>query len=169
MKHTNIENKSLQKNIEHGIDPSLRKQRNENYNKYVEAKSPKTKNFPALLNSFWVGGLICVFGQIINNLFAYFFPFMTESELNAWMLIVIIFITCLLTALGIFDIIGNFAGAGTIIPITGFANSIASPALEYKREGIIFGICSKMFIVAGPVIVCGTVASIIVGIIYLFI
>ena len=94
---------------------------------------------------------------------------MTDTELGAWMLIVLIFITCLLTGIGIFDKIGNFAGAGTIVPITGFANSIASPALEYKKEGIIFGVCSKMFIVAGPVIVCGTVASVIVGIIYLFI
>lgn len=169
MKNTNTENKALQKNIEHGIEPSQREERNKKYNEYVEAKSPKTKNFPTLFNAFWVGGLICVFGQIINDLLAYFFPFMTESELNAWMLIIIIFITCLLTAIGIFDHIGNFAGAGTIVPITGFANSIASPALEYKREGIIFGVCSKMFIIAGPVIVCGTVASIIVGIIYLFI
>lgn len=169
MKKTNIENKSLQKNLEHGIEPIKRQERNKKYNQYVEAKSPKTKNFPTLFNSFWVGGLICCFGQVISDVLSYFFPFMTDTELGAWMLIIIIFITCFLTAIGVFDIIGNFAGAGTIIPITGFANSIASPALEYKKEGIIFGVCSKMFIVAGPVIVCGTVASVIVGIIYLFI
>ncbi len=161
--------KRLQKKLEHEISPDKRKERNQKYIEYVEAKSPKTKNFPSLINSFWVGGLICCLGQGIYDFLAYLFPAMTDTELGAWMLIVLIFITCLLTGIGIFDKIGNFAGAGTIVPITGFANSIASPALEYKKEGIIFGVCSKMFIVAGPVIVCGTVASVIVGIIYLFI
>lgn len=161
--------KNLQKKLEHEISPEKRKERNQKYIEYVEAKSPKTKNFPSLINSFWVGGLICCIGQGIYDFLAYLFPTMTDTELGAWMLIVLIFITCFLTAIGIFDKIGNFAGAGTIVPITGFANSIASPALEYKKEGIIFGVCSKMFIVAGPVIVCGTVASVIVGIIYLFI
>lgn len=161
--------KRLQKKLEHEISPDKRKERNQKYIEYIEAKSPKTKNFPSLINSFWVGGLICCLGQGIYDFLAYLFPAMTDTELGAWMLIVLIFITCLLTGIGIFDKIGNFAGAGTIVPITGFANSIASPALEYKKEGIIFGVCSKMFIVAGPVIVCGTVASVIVGIIYLFI
>lgn len=161
--------KGLQTKLEHEISPEKRKERNEKYNAYVEAKSPKTKNFPSLINSFWVGGLICCLGQGIYDITSLLFPAMTDTELNAWMLIVLIFLTCFLTAIGVFDKIGNFAGAGTIVPITGFANSIASPALEYKKEGIIFGVCSKMFIVAGPVIVCGTVASVIVGIIYLFI
>ena len=161
--------KRLQKKLEHEISPDKRKERNQKYIEYVEAKSPKTKNFPSLINSFLVGGLICCLVQGIYDFLAYLFPAMTDTELGAWMLIVLIFITCLLTGIGIFDKIGNFAGAGTIVPITGFANSIASPALEYKKEGIIFGVCSKMFIVAGPVIVCGTVASVIVGIIYLFI
>lgn len=161
--------KNLQQKLEHEISPDKRKLRNEQYARYVEAKSPKTKNFPTLINSFWVGGLICCLGQGISDFLAYLFPSMTDTELGAWMLIVLIFITCFLTSIGVFDKIGNFAGAGTIIPITGFANSIASPALEYKKEGIIFGVCSKMFIVAGPVIVCGIVASVIVGIFYLFI
>ncbi|MBQ0017566.1 MAG: SpoVA/SpoVAEb family sporulation membrane protein [Clostridiales bacterium] len=169
MKSTNQANIELQEKIEHGISPTKRQERNKKYNQYVEAKSPKTKNFPTLFNSFWVGGLICCLGQGISDLLSLFFPFMTDAQLNAWMLIILIFLACLLTSLGVFDIIGNFAGAGTIVPITGFANSICSPALEYKKEGIIFGVCSKMFIVAGPVIVCGTVASVIVGIVYLFI
>ena len=162
-------NKNLQKKLEHDMSPEKRKERNEKYVEYVEAKSPKTKNFPTLFNSFWVGGLICCIGQGFSDLLSYFVPSMTDTELNAWMLIFLIFITCFLTAIGVFDKIGNFAGAGTIVPITGFANSIASPALEYKKEGIIFGVCSKMFTVAGPVIVCGIVASVIVGIVYLFI
>lgn len=146
-----------------------RKARNEKYNAYVEAKTPKTKNWPTLFNAFWVGGLICCLGQAVYDLLAYFFPTMTDSELSAWMLIVLIFIACFLTGLGVYDRIGTFAGAGSIVPITGFANSVASPALEFKKEGIIFGLCVKMFTVAGPVIVSGIVASVIVGIIYMFI
>ena len=171
MKNNEILNKEkkLQKKLEHEISPEKRKERNQKYVAYVEAKSPKTKSFPTLLNSFWVGGLICCFGQAIMDLLSMWFKNMTDTELSAWMLIVLIFIATFLTALGVFDKIGNFAGAGTIVPITGFANSIASPALEYKKEGIIFGVCAKMFIVAGPVIVCGTVASVIVGIIYMLI
>lgn len=168
-KQKNDDEKQVQQKLEHNISPENRKERNEKYSQYVEAKSPKTKNFPTLINSFWVGGLICCIGQGFYDLLAYFFPTLTDTELSAWMLVILIFITCFLTAIGVFDKIGNFAGAGTIVPITGFANSIASPALEYKKEGIIFGVCSKMFIVAGPVIVCGIVASVIVGIIYMFI
>lgn len=169
MEDKQIDEKKLQKKLEHEISPEKRKDRNKKYNEYVEAKSPLTKNFPTLFNSFWVGGLICCIGQGFYDLLAYFFPYLTDAELTSLMLIILIFITCFLTAIGVFDKIGNFAGAGTIVPITGFANSIASPALEYKKEGIIFGVCSKMFIVAGPVIVCGIVASVIVGLIYLFI
>lgn len=143
--------------------------RNKKYNEYVEAKTPKTKNWPTLFNAFLIGGLICCIGQGIYDILQYFFPTMTDTELSAWMLIVLIFIACFLTALGVYDRIGTFAGAGSIVPITGFANSVASPALEFKKEGIIFGLCVKMFTVAGPVIVCGIVASIFVGIIYLFI
>jgi stage V sporulation protein AC len=144
-------------------------ERNEKYNKYVEAKIPKTKIYPSLVNAFVIGGLICCFGQLIYDLTHIWFPVLNEQELGTIMLVVLIFLTCFFTALGISDILGSFAGAGTIIPITGFANSIASPALEYKREGIIFGVCVKMFTVAGPVIVCGIVASFVVGLIYLFI
>ena len=146
-----------------------RKTRNQKYNEYVEAKTPKTKNWPTLFNAFLVGVLICCLGQGIYDLLAYFFPTMTDTELSAWMLIVLIFLSCFLTALGVYDRIGTFAGAGSIVPITGFANSVASPALEFKKEGIIFGLCVKMFTVAGPVIVCGIVSSVIVGIIYMFI
>ena len=142
--------------------------RNEQYNIYVEAKIPKTKSFPSLIYSFLVGGVICLIGQDINDGLMAIFPTMGQEEANSWMLIILIFIASLLTGLGWYDRIGVFAGAGSIVPITGFSNSITSPAVEFKKEGIIFGLCVKMFSVAGPVIVCGLVISFITGIIYLF-
>lgn len=144
-------------------------ERNERYNAYVEAKMPKTKPWPSLFHAFWVGGLICCFGELIKDLCLYFFPYMTTQDAATWSLVALIILAALFTGLGIFDRIGAYAGAGTIIPITGFSNSIASPAVEFKREGLVFGLMSKMFIIAGPVIVSGVVASIVVGIIYLFI
>lgn len=145
------------------------KERNKKYNEYVSKKSPKTKNFPSLFYAFIVGGIICCIGQGFYDLLAYLFPSLTDMQLTTYMLVILIFLSTFLTALGVYDNIGTFAGAGSIIPITGFANSIASPALEYKKEGLIFGLCVKMFTVAGPVIVIGTFASIIVGLFYLFI
>ena len=142
--------------------------RNEQYNIYVEAKIPKTKSFPSLIYSFLVGGVICMIGQGINDGLMAIFPTMGQEEANSWMLIILIFIASLLTGLGWYDRIGVFAGAGSIVPITGFSNSITSPAVEFKKEGIIFGLCVKMFSVAGPVIVYGLVISFITGIIYLF-
>ena len=142
--------------------------RNEQYNIYVEAKTPKTKSFPSLIYSFLVGGVICMIGQGINDGLMAIFPTMGQEEANSWMLIILIFIASLLTGLGWYDRIGVFAGAGSIVPITGFSNSITSPSVEFKKEGIIFGLCVKMFSVAGPVIVCGLVISFITGIIFLF-
>ncbi|MBQ8430555.1 MAG: SpoVA/SpoVAEb family sporulation membrane protein [Clostridia bacterium] len=144
-------------------------ERNKKFNAYVEAKAPKTNNWPSLFYAFVIGGLICCFGQAITDIMQSIWPQLTDTELGAWTLVIIIFITCVLTGIGVFDDIAKFAGAGTIIPITGFANSICSSAMEFRREGIIFGTCAKMFIVAGPVIVCGIVSSVIVGIIYLLI
>ncbi len=144
-------------------------ERNVKYNKYVNAKIAKTKAFPSLFNAFWVGGLVCVLGQGINDLLLYFFPTMAEQTAWSYTLIALIFLASFLTGLGVFDRIGQFAGAGTIVPITGFSNSIASPAMDFKNEGIIYGLCVKMFSIAGPVIVIGIASSIIVGLIYLFI
>lgn len=143
--------------------------RNQNYNMYVEAKVPKTKFWQALLKAFVVGGIICCLGQLFYDLYAYWFPSLSEAQLGTAMLSTIIALTAILTGFGIFDWIGAFAGAGSVIPITGFANSIVSPSMEFKKEGIIFGICVKMFSIAGPVIVCGVVGSIISGLIYLII
>lgn len=139
---------------------------NQKYNRYVEARIPKTKAWPSLFNSFWVGGVICLIGQGINDALLYIFPSMAEQTAWAWTLIELIFIASFLTALGVYDKIGKFAGGGSIVPITGFSNSISSPAIEFKHEGIIYGTCVKMFTVAGPVIVCGVVASVVVGLIY---
>lgn len=142
--------------------------RNKKYNAYVNSKKPLTKNFPTLIYAYIVGGFICIVGQIILNSLLAIFPTMSLEAANSWMLIILIFIASFLTGIGVYDRIGVFAGAGSIVPITGFSNSICSPAVEFKKEGIIFGLCVKMFSVAGPVIVNGTVISIIVGFIYLF-
>ena len=142
--------------------------RNKKYNAYVDSKKPLTKNFPTLIYAFIVGGVICIIGQVILDVLLKVFPTMSLESANTWMLIILIFIASFLTGIGVYDRIGVFAGAGSIVPITGFSNSICSPAIEFKREGIIFGLCVKMFSVAGPVIVNGTVISIIVGFIYLF-
>ena len=144
-------------------------ERNKKYNEYVNAKIPKTKNFPTLINAFVVGGMICVLGQGIMDLIKLIFPTLGQDQVSAYMLIILIFLASFLTALGVYDKIGVFAGAGSIVPITGFSNSITSPALEFKHEGIIFGLCVKMFSVAGPVIVNGLAISFLIGLIYLFI
>lgn len=145
------------------------KERNKHYNEYIDKKIPQTKQFPTLIYAFLVGGIICCVGQGILDVLMAIFPTMTIDEATSWMLIILIFIASLLTGLGVYDRIGVFAGAGSIVPITGFSNSIASPAIEFKKEGIIFGLCVKMFSIAGPVIVNGVAISVVVGLIYLII
>lgn len=141
-------------------------ERNKKYCAYVENRLPSTKFFPSLLWAFLVGGTICCIGQGINDILAVIFPSLTKDALQAYMLIILIFIASFLTGIGVYDRIGAFAGAGSIVPITGFSNSIASPAMEFKNEGLIFGLSVKMFSVAGPVIVNGIAGSVIVGLIY---
>lgn len=157
----NLEKKEVEMNKEKHFS------RNEQYNVYVESKIPKTKDFPTLIWAFLVGGLICVIGQGISDILMLIVPTMGIEEANTWMLIILIFVASFLTGIGVYDRIGVFAGAGSIVPITGFSNSITSPAIEFKKEGIIFGLCVKMFSVAGPVIVSGLVISFVTGIIYL--
>jgi len=139
---------------------------NKSYCKFVENRLPKTRIFPSLLWAFLVGGIICCIGQWISDIIVVIFPLLDKDSVSAYTLIILIFLASLLTGLGVYDRIGAFAGAGSIVPITGFSNSIASPALEFKSEGWIFGLCVKMFSVAGPVIVTGIASSILVGIIY---
>lgn len=138
---------------------------NKDYQNYVDKKSPNSPIFKNCFNAFWVGGLICTIGQIILNICKER-GFDTQAS-GTIVSILLIGIAAFLTGLNLFNKIGKFAGAGSLIPITGFANSIVSPAMEYKSEGYVMGVGGKMFTVAGPVLVFGISASIIVGIIYL--
>jgi len=137
------------------------------YQDYVDKKSPNSPIFKNCFNAFWVGGLICSLGQIILELCKYFG---LETQMsNTIVSIVLIFLSAFLTGLNLFNKIGKFAGAGSLVPITGFANSIVSPAMEYKSEGYVMGVGAKMFTVAGPVLVFGISASILLGIICIII
>lgn len=134
------------------------------YQEYVDQKSPNSPILKNCFNAFWVGGLICSIGQIIMDICK---SNGLDTQISGSVVsIILIGISALLTGLNIFNRIGKFAGAGSLIPITGFANSIVSPAMEYKSEGYIMGVGGKMFTVAGPVLVFGISTSIIVGIIY---
>ncbi|MBR3697659.1 MAG: stage V sporulation protein AC [Clostridia bacterium] len=132
----------------------------EDYQKYVEDKSPKSPLLLDCLKAFAVGGLICAIGQIIFYLSSSYG--LEEKLCYTVVSISLVFLSSFLTALNVFNRIGKFAGAGSLIPITGFANSIVSPAMEYKSEGYIMGVGSKMFTVAGPVLVYGISTSILV-------
>lgn len=135
------------------------------YQNYVNKKSPNSPIIKNCFNAFWVGGLICSIGQIILNICKS--RGLSQEISGTIVSIILIGISAFLTGLNIFNKIGKFAGAGSLIPITGFANSIVSPAMEYKSEGYVMGVGGKMFTVAGPVLVFGISTSIIVGIVYL--
>lgn len=147
----------------------LDKEQSKEYLNLVKKEMPKTKHFVTLLKAFVTGGLICCVGQSFTLLYQYCFPSFDEKTVAGFTTMSMILITGILTGFGVYDKIGSFGGAGSIIPITGFANSIVSPAIEHKREGIVLGLCANMFSVAGPVIVFGITASILVGLIYLFV
>ena len=141
-------------------------ERNKEYLEYVERQTPKTGWFNSLFHAFIVGGAICCMGQMFGDIIKAFNPTMDILRVGTWVNVIIITITILFTAFGFYDRIARFGGAGTFIPISGFANSISSCAIEFKNEGLVFGIGSKMFFVAGPVLVNGVAYSIIVGLIY---
>ena len=134
------------------------------YQKYVDKKSPDSKLFRNLIRAFVVGGLICSIGQFFFNIYKSrgLDPDVSSSLTSMSM----IFLGALFTGLNVYDELGRYAGAGSIVPITGFANSIVSPAMEYKSEGYVLGVGSKMFLIAGPVIVYGVSVSVIVGFIH---
>ena len=135
------------------------------YQNYVDKKSPNSPIWKNCFNAFWVGGLICSIGQLILD---YCQTRGIDQQTSGTIVsIILIGISAFLTGLNIFNKIGKFAGAGSLVPITGFANSIVAPAMEYKSEGYVMGVGGKMFTVAGPVLVFGISTSIIVGIIYL--
>lgn len=137
------------------------------YDKMAKKASPNSPVFLNCLKAFLIGGLICLFGQVLNYLFGK--AGFNEEYVKAMTPSVLIILTAILTGIGVFDKIAKHAGAGTIVPITGFANSVVSPALEFKAEGIIMGTGAKIFTVAGPVIAYGTASAVIYGIIaYIF-
>ena len=136
------------------------------YQRLVARLSPKSDMAQGIYRAYWVGGVICALGQTINDLFAYGLKWGAQSASTATS-ICLIFIASLLTGLGVYDKIGKYAGAGSIVPITGFANSVVSPAMEFRREGLVMGVGAKMFTLAGPVLVYGIGSSVLVGLIVL--
>lgn len=138
---------------------------NQNYLDYVRSFAEPTKHFHNCLRAFTVGGGICCIGQFIRIMLENW-AHLSGDELAGTVSVVLIFFGCLLTGLGVYDRIGKAAGAGSIVPITGFANSVASPALEFKSEGLVTGLAAKMFVVAGPIIVYGVLSGAAVGLIY---
>ena len=139
---------------------------NQEYNEYIKEKQPSSPLWRDVLRSFAVGGLICCLGQLIRDAGFAWFGFGSDA-LSAWTAIVLVFLGALFTGLGVYDKLGAFAGAGSVIPITGFANSIVSPAMEYKPEGFVMGVGAKLFSIAGPVLVYGVCSSVVVGLLSL--
>ena len=140
---------------------------NKNYIAYVNSFDPPTQHFKNCFRAVMVGGFICCIGQFLRLIYENACG-LYGDELAGLVSATLIFLGTLLTGLGVYDRIGRYAGAGSIVPITGFANSVASPAIEFKTEGLVYGLAAKMFIVAGPIIVYGVLAGTLVGIIYLF-
>ena len=134
------------------------------YEKLVDEMSPKSPMWRDCLNAFWIGGLICALGQAFMNWYASMGLDKTDAGTAASMSLVVL--SALLTGLSVYDDIAKVAGAGTLVPITGFANSISAPAVEFKTEGFVLGVAAKMCTIAGPVIVYGLSASVVYGIIY---
>ncbi|WP_204260277.1 stage V sporulation protein AC [Caloranaerobacter azorensis] len=134
------------------------------YNEYVQKKIPKPTFLKNSLWAFFIGGIICTFGQFIINFYKNMG--LDKDGVSAATAITLVFLGAFFTGLGWYDKLGKRAGAGSIVPITGFANSIVSPAMEFKREGFIFGVAARMFTIAGPVLVYGYGSSVIVGLIY---
>ena len=135
------------------------------YQQYLEQKSPDSPLWKDILFAFLFGGIICTIGQAFLEMYQNAFQLESEQARTA-VSITMIFLGALLTGLDLYCKLAKYAGAGTLVPITGFANSIVSPAIEFKREGLVLGLASKMFVIAGPVLVYGITASVGVGLIY---
>ena len=138
-------------------------QKKQQYNDYVEQITPKHNLLKNMLCAFLVGGLICVLGQVILNICGNLG--LDKDASGSWCSLLLVLLSVVLTGFNIYPKIAKFGGAGTLVPITGFANSVVSPAIDFKSEGFITGMASKMFVVAGPVIVFGTLASVVYGVV----
>jgi stage V sporulation protein AC len=138
------------------------------YQDRVKTGMPKSSLLKECILAFIVGGLICVLGEALNDIGKNCLQ-LDEKAVSTFRSAILIFLGALFTGIGIYDVLGRFAGAGSIVPITGFANSVVSPALEYKWEGYIMGVGAKLFTIAGPVLVYGISTSILAGVIYYFI
>ena len=137
----------------------------QDYQQQVLERMPKSPTGRMCLRAFWIGGLICCVGQGVSDLLDHFFM-LSNDQLAAATAGVMVFFGALLTGIGVYDVIGSYAGAGSVVPITGFANSVVAPAIEFKPEGLVMGVAAKMFNLAGPGLVYGIGSSVIVGIIY---
>ncbi len=161
------EQRYYQELIEQNKEQTLRIQKeiDKEYQKQISLVTPKAPVLKNVLRAFLVGGTICLLGQLVINfmMLTYDADFKSASALAS---ITIVVITAILTGIGVYDEIGRYGGAGSMVPISGFANSVVSAALEFKREGMIYGIGAKIFTIAGPVILYGTVASVVIGMIY---
>lgn len=136
------------------------------YREYVKSQTPTHNLFLNMLGAFVSGGIICVVGQVILNVCKYMG--MNKEISGAWCSLLLILISVILTGCNLYSKIAKWGGAGTLVPITGFANSVAAPAIEYQKEGQVFGIGCKIFIIAGPVILYGVLTSSFLGLIFYF-
>ena len=135
------------------------------YKQYADARAPKSSAFRNCLRAFWVGGMICTIGQALSDLYTRAAR-MTPEDGGTLTSVTLVLLAVILTGLGVFDRIAKYAGAGTLIPITGFANAVASPAIDARSEGLVLGVGAKIFTVAGPVLLYGTLAGTVYGVIY---
>lgn len=143
------------------MDEKYKKQ----YNQYVESVTPTHNLFLQMLKAFIAGGIVCVIGQIIYNCGIFYFH-LDKVTASTWCSLSLILLSVILTATGLYPIITKFAGAGLLVPITGFANSVAAAAIEFKKEGQVFGVGAKIFTIAGPVILYGILSSWFLGLVY---
>lgn len=145
------------------LELKFMKMTNDEYKQYSDSRQPRSNILGNMFKAFWVGGVICCVGQLINDLFMQ--QGLNRPDASSAASVTLVLIGALLTGFGLYDRMAKYAGGGTLVPITGFANSVVAPALEFKTEGFVTGTAAKMFIIAGPVIVYGIGASVIYGLI----
>ena len=142
----------------------MNKEKQEQYKAYVEKKTPKNNVYFNMIKAFITGGIICVVGQVILNFCKG--QGLSEDIAGSWTSLVLVLLSVILTGFNIYPRIAQWGGAGALVPITGFANSVAAPAIEYQKEGQVFGIGCKIFTIAGPVILYGVFTSWVLGVLY---